>query len=1164
MHKRTLGIVTLGAIFATAAMAIAPNHAAAQKTRYTRTTSVKVDVKLSERTKPKPKKDTTPQGPSVTADMVLELEGAVGDIRKEQIQLLETLIEDTPDSDVAEKADLFFRLGQTHAQMSRYHRLKAVENTIKADTAKKDKAKFQNAAKQHKKSSEDALKNAVRTYKRLADNEKFKSYPRMDQALFAFAYTLQQGKYMKEARQIYHRLLTEYPQSKYVPDAYLAFADYYFQENQLANAEAFYKKVLLFPKSNVYSYSNYMLGWVYLNLTRHEEAGKQFLAVIRDTEGVKKQETLNRASKKDFVRAFSEFGNVTKAWQTFNKIDDKYAFTMFELLADFYTEQGKSDKSIYVYRALIKEAPKHKNVCLWQYNIATAMLSAPGASNASKVEEIERLVKLYGALDGKKILPPAEASECHDNAAAMSGEMARAYHNESIKTKNPETLAYADKLYNVYLEVFPNAPDYGDTQYYYSELLWSRADSETNPRMQTELWENAAVSFTNVVKTGKVDQKLLKESAYAAVLGWKNALAVDPRVKVAPLEFKDDGKEQKVPEPQPIPEREKKMLDAFDIYINYIKDPNDEELVGMKFLKANMYRRYNHFDEALPLFEDIIKKHAKHETAYYSANIIIDIHIIRNENVKVAEWAKWVMDNPKFISAKEDQDRTDLQERAGSIMAVAERKILEQVEAEAKKTGDYAKYVQCGNGYLKLFNDTVKKNPDVGVEEKMDQVLYNAGVCFEEGRSLSAAISVYVELMDRFPSSKQSARALARLGNVYARVAYYDKASANFEEYAKKYAKEDDAYKAMNDAVFYRKGIGDDDKAIENTKTFISKFGSGKKGQADAASAFFSLASIYEKRGDLNVVVDHYRAYIKKYGSVGGGDRLVAAYGRIGQILWQQSCPVKTVDGSCIKIARERAVGKASKKRRKGDVTRTQCGPETKIKLTVVTRDAKKAKEAMKAFGQAISEFERKGGKFPGGDERTARYWYALSKFYNAEDDYEKFLSIKFPEKLNFDPAKKAEAEKSLKRFDSWFKEKEKLGGAAAGQYSKLIFDIKEPQNAIAGAARIGQVSQNFSDALYTAEIPENIRKYEEAVDIYCETLEAKAEPLENTSLDAFSACLKTSTDFGWFSSWSKLCERELGQIKPEDFPTASELRAEPGSGEVPVRDVEPAILKVE
>lgn len=1154
----TLGIATLIAI---AAMW---STADAQKTRYTRSTSVKVDVKLSERTKPKQKTDTGPKGPSITADMVLELEGAVGDIRSQQIQLLETLIEDTPDSDVAEKADLFFRLGQTHAQISRFHRLKATENTIKADTAKKDKAKFQTAAKDHAKKSDDALKNAVKTYKRLADNQAFKSYPRMDQALFAFAYTLQQGKYMKEARQIYHRLLTEYPQSKYVPDAYLAFADYYFQENQLANAEAFYKKVLLFPKSNVYSYATYMLGWVYLNLSQHEDAGKQFLQVIRDTDGNKKQETLNRASKKDFVRAFSEFGNVQKAWQTFQKIDSGYAFTMFELLADFYTEQGKSDKAIFAYRQLIKEEPKNKNVCLWQYNIAVAMLSAPGAGNAAKVEEIERLVKLFGALKDTKVLPAAEASECHDNAAAMSGEMARAYHNESIKTKNPETLAYADKLYNVYLKVFPDAPDYGDTQYFYAELLWSRADNEPNPRLKTELWENAAVAFTDVVKTGKVDDKLRKESAYAAVLGWKNALDVDPRVKVAPLEFKDDGKEAKVPEAQPIPAREQKMLDAFDIYINYIKDPNDDELVGMKFLKANMYRRYNHFDKALPMFEDIIKTHPKHETAYYSANILLDVYIVTGQNVKVAEWAKYFLDNPKFITAKEDQDRSDLTDRATGIMAVAERKILEQVEAEAKKTGDFGKYVQCGNGYLKLFNDAVKKNPSVGIAEKMDQILYNAGVCFEEGRSLSAAISVYVELMDRFPTSKQSARALARLGNVYARVAYYDKASANFEEYAKKYAKEDDAYKAMNDAVFYRKGIGDDDKAIENTKTFISKFGKGKQGTVDAANAFFSLASIYEKRGDLNVVVDHYRKYLKQYGDKGGADKVVLAYARIGQILWQQSCPGKTVDGSCIKIARERAVGKATRKRRKGDATRTQCGPETKIKLTVVNRDGKKMAEALKAFSQAVSEYERRGGKFAGGDERTARYWYALAKFHAAEVDYEKFLSINFPANLNFDPAKKAEAEKSLKRFDAWFKEKESTGAKASAVYSKLIFEIKEPQNAIAAAARIGQLSQNFSDALYTAEIPENIRKYEEAVDIYCETLEAKAEPLENTSLDAFSACLKTSTDFGWFSTWSKLCERELGQIKPEDFPTASELRAEPGRGEVPVRDVEPAILKVE
>ena len=93
----------------------------------------------------------------------------------------------------------------------------------------------------------------------------------------------------------------------------------------------------------------------------------------------------------------------------------------------------------------------------------------------------------------------------------------------------------------------------------------------------------------------------MKESAYAAVLGWKNALNVDPRVK---QQVADDGSrktdakaEHQGRDPRA---REQKMLAAFDIYINYIKDPKDEELVGMKFLKANIYRRYNHYDEAHP------------------------------------------------------------------------------------------------------------------------------------------------------------------------------------------------------------------------------------------------------------------------------------------------------------------------------------------------------------------------------------------------------------------------------------------------------------------------------------------------------------------------------------------------------------------------------------
>jgi len=62
-----------------------------------------------------------------------------------------------------------------------------------------------------------------------------------------------------------------------------------------------------------------------------------------------------------------------------------------------------------------------------------------------------------------------------------------------------------------------------------------------------------------------------------------------------------------------------------------------------------------------------------------------------------------------------------------------------------------------------------------------------------------------------YTESKITQKAIARLGKAYGDIAFYDKASEKLEEYAKKYAGEKDAFDAMSDAVFYRKGIGDDD-----------------------------------------------------------------------------------------------------------------------------------------------------------------------------------------------------------------------------------------------------------------------------------------------------------------------------------------------------------------
>jgi len=134
-----------------------------------------------------------------------------------------------------------------------------------------------------------------------------------------------------------------------------------------------------------------------------------------------------------------------------------------------------------------------------------------------------------------------------------------------------------------------------------------------------------------------------------------------------------------------------------------------------------------------------------------------------------------------------------------------------------------------------------------------------------------------------------------------------------------------------------------------------------------------------------------------------------------------------------------------------------------------------------------------------------------------------------------------------MQRFDAWFAAKEKAGKAASAKYAAVL-ELKDSANSIAAAARLAQVAQNFSDALFTAEIPKDLRTgpyAEDKVEAYCDVLTTKAEPLAAQAVTDFGVCLQKSTDLGWFSDWSRLCERELGQIRPEQYPTASERHAD-------------------
>jgi hypothetical protein len=364
----------------------------------------------------------------------------------------------------------------------------------------------------------------------------------------------------------------------------------------------------------------------------------------------------------------------------------------------------------------------------------------------------------------------------------------------------------------------------------------------------------------------------------------------------------------------------------------------------------------------------------------------------------------------------------------------------------------------------------------------------------------------------------------------------------------------------MNDAVFYRKGIGDDDKAIENTNYFIKKFAKKQAGRR-GGGVLQPGRDLREARRPRHASSPLPR-YLKRYreGRRRQGHRRLRPHrpDPVGGELPGEDRR-RLVHRSSVS-ARWRCAARASAARATPHPVRAA---ESKIKLTVVPATRPRSSRRWPRSPRRSPSSRAQGGKTLGGDQRFARYYYALAKFHQAEVDYEKFLAIKFPAGLDFDPAKPAVARRSLARFDAWYVAKDQASAALGARYAALVKQVGDPATAIAAAARFGQVQQHFADALYTAAVPAQLRPYEEAVDAYCGTLEERAAPHTDASLLGFEKCLQAATDFGWFSSWSALCERELGQLKPERFPTAGELRAAPDAA-IAVADVEPAVARLE
>jgi hypothetical protein len=159
-------------------------------------------------------------------------------------------------------------------------------------------------------------KLAVNQYTQIV--QKYRDYPRTDEVLFFLAHNLMDLNEEKKALIAYGKLVKDYPKSRFVPDAYLAFGEYYFNNSKGPSRLAAQGRSRptsprpTTPRARSTASPLYKQGWCHFNLTDYPRAMDLFKATVLYGEfagssalekqgGAKGKNTLIREARNDYV-----------------------------------------------------------------------------------------------------------------------------------------------------------------------------------------------------------------------------------------------------------------------------------------------------------------------------------------------------------------------------------------------------------------------------------------------------------------------------------------------------------------------------------------------------------------------------------------------------------------------------------------------------------------------------------------------------------------------------------------------------------------------------------------------------------------------------------------------------------------------------------------------
>lgn len=1040
------------------------------------------------------------------------------------------------EKDDKERPALLFRLAENYFEEAEAFFNKAMEldDQLVKDPENASLRKRIAAAKKKLRAKETKWRlKAIEQYQSIA--KQYPSYPGRDQVLFYLGSSLWDLEKYKNALSVYKEMIRAYPDSKWVPDAYLAFGEYYFDKADLDRALMAYKKVSEFPDSEIYPYALYKQAWCYFNLHEWKKAKDKFREVIaladleKGTTGRKIQ--IRKEALNDFTLTYSHEGSAKDAPRIFTDMAPAEAHKLLINLASMYFDDGKDKKAVILYRWLIDKEKCSAEIPFYQGRIVDA--ASRVGNKRYTVIQVRELVRRFEAVK-KCVKNPderqkARIKEAEELAEVTLRRLSGTWYKEAKETKQKETFEYAQELFGDYLDLFPKSKDAYDIRFAYAELLFHRLARFDRAAVEYGKLVQKDLSYLKKNKRfpkGKVKKgdpsppgTYFCDAAYKSMQAHREIMKKSRRKEKKRLkkeksrlvaEAKKAGKNSI--KKMSIPRYKKRFIGAAEIFLDYC--PKDEDILDVKYDIAKTYYDYYHLDEAIKRFDEITKDFPEKDLAVFAANLVLDALYERKDFDSLNKYARKYFKNLRLMKNEK------LHSYLSTLIPKIAFKRIEGLEAKLRNGKDGVKPLSEKRIFAKVAYAYIKFWREFPKNEFADEALFDAGIKYEQAELLDKARKARQLLIDQYPKSNLVPGTIFNLAENSERLTDFDKAAELYERYAKTYKKMkglgkavsykkkskgrrkkrgrrpkkalkkpakkekrfegnrrtwnlEDAEVALLNAGIYREALHQYKRAIADRLEFVNLFPNSK----DAAQVYYSLGLLYERLGRLTKAAKVFKSYYDRYMS-SNLDRAIASHMKRFVVL-------------------------------------------SKLKRT----SRKELKRELQTSLSLYNKYKRRKKKVKLLEAAEAA---AHAAFIMAEPTYKEYI------KFRFTRSRKRRAKAVQKHFKKQLSNKVKLFKKVERIYT-AVAKRKQAEWAIASLYKIGRAYENFAETFYIAPLPKGLTP--EQLDLYKSTLRNMGQPYEDKAVAHFEAAVKKGSELGFYSRFTQLALKKLQHYRPMEYP---------------------------